>query len=515
MGIVDGEAGNGAKILAVDDVEAKRYAWVKILTRAGFHVSTASTGKEALTRVKENPDLVILDVRLPDIDGLDVCRRIKAEASTASIPVLHISASLITSEDRATALEGGADGYLTEPVNPEELVASVRALLRMKRAEEEARKSARAWQTTFDTIQDGIVVVDGTGTITRCNEAFLALTKRAMAGLVGTNLRRMLANEFKLEGIEQFDCSSRGRERHSAELRWGDRWIRLTCDPVSNGASMGGLIFIFSDVTVRRAAEEEAREGKEQLRHMNSTLEDRVFERTERLQTAVRELEAFTYTIAHDLRAPLHRSSEILLEEYGPKLDGEGQDFARRIIAGAEKMDALIDDLLEYSRLAQSKIRLQPLPTAQVIEEARQSLLSDAFLRPSEVVLDPGLPEVIGDRILFQQVVSNLLSNAMKFVQAGKTPHIRVTGERQGDVVTLSVIDNGIGIPQESQSRVFQVFERLENAQDYPGTGIGLAIVRRAMERMGGDCGVESEAGQGSRFWVRLPSAARTNGGRS
>src|SRR5690349_7683891 len=113
MPTLETEPVTGPRILAVDDVEAKRYAWQRILTRAGFRVSTASTGTEALDRVKENPDLIILDVRLPDIDGLEICRRIKGEASTASIPVLHISASLISPEDRAAALEGGADGYLT------------------------------------------------------------------------------------------------------------------------------------------------------------------------------------------------------------------------------------------------------------------------------------------------------------------------------------------------------------------------------------------------------------------
>ncbi|RPH44025.1 MAG: response regulator, partial [Planctomycetota bacterium] len=188
------------RILAVDDVEAKRYAWERILTRAGFKVSIASTGEEALARVKEMPDLVILDVRLPDIGGLEVCRRIKDEPTTASIPVLHISASLIAPEDRTLALAGGADGYLSEPVDPEELVATVNALLRMRRAEELARKAAAEWQTTFDAIQDGIAVVDVRGRIIRCNVGFAGMAGKSSAELLSENFRRVLVRDLKCGG---------------------------------------------------------------------------------------------------------------------------------------------------------------------------------------------------------------------------------------------------------------------------------------------------------------------------
>jgi PAS domain S-box-containing protein len=516
MPTVRNDAGNGARILAVDDVEAKRYAWERILTRAGFQVFTASTGTEALIRVKENPDLVILDVRLPDIDGLDVCRRIKGESSTASIPVLHISASLISPEDRTAALEGGADGYLTEPVNAEELVASVKALLRMRRAEEEARKAAREWQTTFDTIQDGIVVLDDQGTIARCNQAFLDISGRTTPELLRSKLRTVLST-LNLEGLKLPDGATPSLERRTAELRWSERWIRVTIDPISNHGGRGGCICIFSDVTGRKLAEQEAREGKERLHHMNASLEERVTERTERLQTAVRELEAFTYTIAHDLRAPLraiHRFSEILLEEFGPKMEAHGQDYARRIISGAEKMDTLIANLLEYSRLAQSEIHPQSLAPSEVVAEVVQHLLADSSLRVPELLVDPDLPRVIGDPLLLRQIFFNLLSNAVKFVPPGDTPKVRVRSERLGDRVVLSVVDNGIGIPEDSQSRLFRVFERLGDAKDYPGTGIGLAIVRRAVERMGGDYGVESASGRGSRFWIRLPAAGPKEKGR-
>jgi signal transduction histidine kinase len=174
----------------------------------------------------------------------------------------------------------------------------------------------------------------------------------------------------------------------------------------------------------------------------------------------------------------------------------------------------LIGNLLDYSRLAQSEIHPQRLTTSSILAEVVQHILADSSIRVPELTVDPDLPEVVGDRVLLRQIFSNLLSNAVKFVPPGVTPRVRVAGERQDDGVVLSVVDNGIGIPEESQSRLFRVFERLGDAKDYPGTGIGLAIVRRAVERMGGVCGVESAPARGSRFWVRLPAAEPREGGR-
>lgn len=485
----------GARILAVDDDEVKRYSWERVLTRAGFEVSTAGTGGECLAQSQLKPDLIILDIRLPDISGLEVCKRLKAAAATSFIPVLHISASMITPEDRTAALEGGADGYLTEPVDPEELVASVKALLRMRRAEDEARKAAAEWQTTFDTIPDGLAVADAGGRIVRCNRAFLDLSGAPLREVAGIDLKEFLAQRFGFAGAPP----QRGRQ--TSEVSWRERWFRATLDPIPGGAAPAGWICSLSDVTERKTSERKIQE-------LNAGLEERVVERTERLQSANRELEAYSYTIAHDLRAPLraiHRFSEILLDEYGGAIDAQGKDYAQRIVAGAEKMDSLISGLLEYSRLSRSDILPVPLKTREVVAEVLRTLLDASSARNPEIVVDEPLPDVVGDRLLLQQVFQNLVSNALKFVPPGVRPRVRIGGEKRGDRVILSVTDNGLGIPPESQKRLFRVFERLDNAREFPGTGIGLAVVRRAVERMDGDCGVESQVGKGSRFWVKLP----------
>ncbi|HZE97426.1 MAG TPA: ATP-binding protein [Planctomycetota bacterium] len=256
----------------------------------------------------------------------------------------------------------------------------------------------------------------------------------------------------------------------------------------------------------------------QKVQDLNTNLEERVTERTQRLRSAIRELEAFSYTIAHDLRTPLraiHRFSEILVSEYGPRIEEQGQHYARQIVSGAEKMDTLINDLLEYSRLTQSELHFQMLHPEDTATEALKGLLSGHAGRAPEVVIDRNLPEVDADRILLHQVFLNFLSNALKFVGKDVQPKVRVSGERRGAHVLLSMSDNGIGIPPELQGRLFRVFERLGDSRNDPGTGIRLAIVRRAVERMEGECGVESEVGKGSRFWVRLPSTVRDSGGAS
>ncbi|HIC89331.1 MAG TPA: GAF domain-containing protein [Anaerolineae bacterium] len=259
----------------------------------------------------------------------------------------------------------------------------------------------------------------------------------------------------------------------------------------------------------------------EDLQAANRNLE----EITEELQKANDELEAFAYSVSHDLRAPLRAMqgfAEALLEDYGNSLDAVGQEYAQRIVVAAQRMDALIQDLLAYSRLGRAEIRLQPLSLDQVVDEVLTQLEARIREQEAQVTVEKPLPEVLGHHTTMVQVVSNLLTNALKFVTPGVRPEVRIWAEEQpvgaasqgpsaaqrsAARVRLWVEDNGIGIAPEHQERIFRVFERLHGIETYPGTGIGLAIVRRAMEHMGGRVGVESEVGHGSRFWVELDKA--------
>ncbi|HEY4975982.1 MAG TPA: ATP-binding protein, partial [Gaiellaceae bacterium] len=252
----------------------------------------------------------------------------------------------------------------------------------------------------------------------------------------------------------------------------------------------------------------------ERLERHASELEERVAQRTTELGEANDELEAFAYSVAHDLRAPLRAMtgfSEALIEDYAAKLGDEGADYAQRIADAASSMDHLIEDLLAYSRLARAEIHVEPVSLQQALDEALSQQRGAIDTSQAELTVDKAFPEVEGNYRMLVQVLANLISNALKFVAPGETPSVRISAESSQERVRLSVEDKGIGIDPEHAQRIFRVFERLHGGEVYPGTGIGLAIVRKGVERMNGQVGVESKPGKGSRFWIELEAARESS----
>ena len=196
-----------------------------------------------------------------------------------------------------------------------------------------------------------------------------------------------------------------------------------------------------------------------------------------------------------------------LLEDYGDRLDEAGRRYAQRVITAARTMDRLIDDLLAYSRLARAELRLVPIDLGRLVRSSLEQLDGEVRGRGARITVADPLPAVVGHGATLGQVFVNLLANAIKFVPAGRVPEMVVRAEPHGGRVRVWVEDNGIGIAAEHHERIFRVFERLHRVDDYPGTGISLAIVRKGVERMGGSVGVESALGSGSKFWVELPRA--------
>jgi two-component system, sensor histidine kinase and response regulator len=226
------------------------------------------------------------------------------------------------------------------------------------------------------------------------------------------------------------------------------------------------------------------------------------------LKDANSELEAFSYTVSHDLRAPLRCISgyaNVLLEDYGSCLDEEGRSHLLALDRAAKRMDTLTRDLLTYGRVAREMVTLEAVPLRPLLDAVMA--LNGAGNTPSaNILIEPDLLPVMGHRFLLEQCLSNLLNNATKFVATGVTPAVRIRTEARGSQVRLWIEDNGIGIDAAYHRKIFNMLERVGDLQRYEGTGIGLAIVHRAVQRLGGACGVESAPGQGSRFWVDLPS---------
>ncbi len=230
---------------------------------------------------------------------------------------------------------------------------------------------------------------------------------------------------------------------------------------------------------------------------------------TEELQRANRELEAFAYTVSHDLRAPLRTMegfAHTLLSRFGEQLDPEASDYARRILASGELAERLIEDLLTYSRVSIQELEPTAVDLSDVVSVALAQLEDDVRVAKATVEVEGALPVVGGHHTTLVQVVANLVSNAVKFAREGVPPEVRIRAEPMESEVRLWVEDNGTGVPPEQTKRIFRTFERLTKTQSRPGTGIGLAIVRRGMERMGGSAGVEPGASHGSRFWIQLPN---------
>ncbi len=272
-----------------------------------------------------------------------------------------------------------------------------------------------------------------------------------------------------------------------------------------------------TDITAQLEAQAAVRKARDELAAANAELEQRVLERTTKLRETIAELEHFSYTITHDMRAPLRAMEafgSILRQEYGHRLDDAGQDFIRRIIDSAKRMDALIADALNYSKIVRSELTLSPL-------DPRALLCSMVETYPefqpgaADIQIEGPFPLILGNQAALTQCFSNLLTNGVKFVKPGQLPKIRVWAEtiaqpngqapQSGALVRLWFEDQGIGISEDQTEKIFMMFQRI--SKDYEGTGIGLALVKKAMQRMNGRVGVESRAGEGSRFWLEFAAA--------
>jgi signal transduction histidine kinase len=250
------------------------------------------------------------------------------------------------------------------------------------------------------------------------------------------------------------------------------------------------------------------RRAKEALDELNAELETRIEARTNALNAKTRELESFAYSVAHDLKAPLRGIdgyTGLLLEDYAQELEGEGRTFLEKIQGSTDEMNQLIDDLLAYSRLERRELKTDRVELAPVINSLVEEKRREATERPIEFVVDVNGAIVIADISGLAQAVRNYLDNAIKFTRKVTQPRIEVGSKEDSERCLLWVRDNGIGFDMKYHDRIFDIFQRLNGTEDYPGTGVGLAIVRKAMERIGGKAWAESEPGNGATFYLEFP----------
>jgi PAS domain S-box-containing protein len=378
-----------------------------------------------------------------------------------------------------------------------------------KSAEEIIAASERRLSLIFDTVSDVIFLLsvesEDRYRFLSVNPTFLAVTGLTLDQVIGKQIEEVLPEtahvlvkgKYKQAILENKTVRWEEISAYPTGTLYGEAAITPAWD--ANGVCTH-LIGSVHDITEIRRAEEE-------IRILNQELEKRVIERTSQLRAANKELESFSYSVSHDLRAPLRAISgfsEIIARRHRASLNEEGQHYFNNIVRASERMGHLIDDLLNYSRIGRGAVRRELISLRDVLAPLKNEF--STRLKGINGTLDvaDGLPVVLGDKTLLNQIFTNLLENALTYRKPDMPLRINVQWQPEGHAVVIRVSDNGIGIPMENHQKIFNIFQRLHSEDDYPGTGIGLATVKKSVELLRGDVWVESQAGEGSTFFVKL-----------
>jgi PAS domain S-box-containing protein len=388
------------------------------------------------------------------------------------------------------------------------LVVVFRDISERKQAEEARAKLA----AIVESSEDAIISKDLNGVITSWNRGAEHLFGYTALEAIGQPVTMLIPPDHLDEEPDILARIRRGESvtHYETVRRRKDGTlfdISLTVSPLRNsGGQIIGASKVARDITHRKRNEEALRRAQAQLADRAGQLEQIVADRTAKLRETIGELEAFSYSISHDMRAPLRAIvayARLVLDEHGGQLDETGKDYLSRLSKAASRLDRLVMDVLTYSRVERMTFPRETVDLERVVLDVIRD--EPAFHPPAaEIEIQGPLPKVVGHEVSLIQCVNNLLSNAVKFVLPGTIPRIKIWSEAIDGDVRLWFEDNGIGIAMENTDRIFSLFGRLNPANQYAGTGIGLTIVRKAVQRMGGTAGVESEPGKGSRFWVQL-----------
>lgn len=390
-----------------------------------------------------------------------------------------------------------------------EIVQEVAAQLAVALQQFRYRRLLERYRTIFNLSPDYIYLTNPAGDILDANPATLRLMQLGLEELHLAKVQHFFAEEMDevmSHIVSQMEHGQivQGVEVEGRRLANSVSFYEISAAPLKENGNKLAIVNVARDITERKRIEAE-------LVRLNETLEQRVAERTAQLASANQSLEAFSYSVSHDLRAPLRAVSgfaQIISRRYREHLPSEGQHYLENIVEAGGRMGRLLDDLLAYSRLGRKAITLHPVFLGNIMKQVVRDLSARVEATQALLVIPDDLPMVQGDPTLLGQIFSNLLGNALTYHQDNQAPHVAVRWRQERDCVIISIIDNGIGIPTQYYEKIFQVFQRLHGDELYPGTGIGLAIVKKSVELLGGRVWVESEEGKGSTFSVELYGAA-------
>lgn len=484
------------------------------LKQGGFdfvfkRVETQDSFERELREFK--PSVILSDHGLPQFDGftaLGITQQLAPE-----VPFIFVTGSL-GEEMTIKALKSGATDFVLKhhlAALPPALHRALRqAEFQMERrhAEEALHSSEERYRSLVELSPDALVVLID-GTIVFTNSAGLRLfgaenvsdlTDRPFSTLVHESSRN--AVEKLIKGLKPESRPLPFTEHKMVRLDGQTVHVEIAAAPLSYAGHAAAQVIVH-DITEHKAAEE-------QIRLLNADLEERVKERTGELEAANKELEAFSYSVSHDLRAPLRHIEgfvEILHSTKNDELDEESQHHLRTIAESARQMSRLIDDLLAFSRTARAEVHKTGVDLDALVRSCIQDMAHEIGDRKIEWQIDK-LPEVQADAPLLRQVYVNLLANALKYTRPRPSPRIEVGAQTSKNELVLYVKDNGVGFDMRYAHKLFGVFQRLHRASEFEGTGIGLANVRRIIARHGGRTWAEGEIDKGAAFYFSLPKSA-------